>query len=591
VRSAVAVAGLLVLLAIPLIVALGVLREPRWYPAAELAHTELRLRDVGTRHTPLTGVFSPRMAGYGGTTSHPGPLPLFGMWPVYRLLGASAWAMQAASIVTHVVAMGVCLLIAHRRGGARLALGCAVVVLVLARAYGVSTLSQAWNPYLPLLWFVVFLLAVWSVVERDRLLLPVAVFAGSYCIQSHVAYAGIVGALVAVAFAATLATRGGRWRWTLAGLAVGALVWLPPALQQLTSSHGNLAALWSYFRHPDAPAIGLTTGARVLLVHLDPWTLLARRLPLTMAVGPAGGRDLAGGSLVPGIALLAAFVTSALVARRLRHRPLVSLHLVVALAMVASAISMGRIFGELQYWLVLYAWTINAVALFAVGWTTWVVLSPRLNAITTAAVAAALALLVAPAASFARTASQAAAPLPDSSRVVAALAPATISVLRHGEPYLVTWNDQTALDLRGWALFDELDRAGFDVRVPPIYRGAGTDHRVAPSAEGTAVIHLENGAGIGAWRAKAGVREVAYFDPRTRGQRLQFERLRAEVIAGLRRAGQNRTIRWVDGANDDDNLVYVGLDPAVPLRLRLLVDRMLYLGLPTAVFVGPARPA
>src|SRR5207342_2482443 len=46
-------AGLLALLALPLIVALAVLAQKRWYPILDLAMTEIRVRDVASSHPPL----------------------------------------------------------------------------------------------------------------------------------------------------------------------------------------------------------------------------------------------------------------------------------------------------------------------------------------------------------------------------------------------------------------------------------------------------------------------------------------------------------------------------------------------------------
>src|SRR5206468_2072071 len=53
-------------------------------------------------------------------------------------------------------------------------------------------LTEAWNPYMPMMWWVVFLLAVWSVLCDDLLMLPIAVFAGSFCAQTHIPYLGLV---------------------------------------------------------------------------------------------------------------------------------------------------------------------------------------------------------------------------------------------------------------------------------------------------------------------------------------------------------------------------------------------------------------
>lgn len=42
--------------AVPLVVALGVLAHPTWYPTLDLAHTEMRVRDVWSLHPPLVGL-------------------------------------------------------------------------------------------------------------------------------------------------------------------------------------------------------------------------------------------------------------------------------------------------------------------------------------------------------------------------------------------------------------------------------------------------------------------------------------------------------------------------------------------------------
>ncbi|MGZ0191420.1 MAG: hypothetical protein ACKVG5_03605, partial [Acidimicrobiales bacterium] len=53
-------AGLIVLvtvgLGVPLLVAVIALAQRRWYPVLDLAMTEFRIRDVGSRQTPLIGL-------------------------------------------------------------------------------------------------------------------------------------------------------------------------------------------------------------------------------------------------------------------------------------------------------------------------------------------------------------------------------------------------------------------------------------------------------------------------------------------------------------------------------------------------------
>ena len=94
--------------------------------------------------------------------------------------------------------------LARRRGGDVLLLGVGAVLAVVMRFYGPSLLTEPWNPYLPLLWWLVFLLAVWSVLDDDIRMLPIVVIAGSLCAQTHVSYVGPTFGLGALAVAVVL---------------------------------------------------------------------------------------------------------------------------------------------------------------------------------------------------------------------------------------------------------------------------------------------------------------------------------------------------------------------------------------------------
>src|SRR5919112_6853707 len=115
------------LLALPLIVALAVLWRPKWYPLLDFAMTEMRVRDVASTHPPLIGLPG-RIGTLGNQGSHPGPLSFYAMWPIWRVLGASSWAFEAAMATLQVLAMGAALWIARRRGGLALVVAVAAVV-------------------------------------------------------------------------------------------------------------------------------------------------------------------------------------------------------------------------------------------------------------------------------------------------------------------------------------------------------------------------------------------------------------------------------------------------------------------------------
>ncbi len=594
--------GILVVLAVPLAIALVVLANPRWYPVLDNAQTELRLRDVGSSHPPLIGLGG-RIGTAENPGSHPGPLSFWALWPFYQLFGASAWAMHAASAALHLIAMGVILWIAHRRGGPPLVLGTGAALAVLAHVYGPATMIEAWNPYMPVLWWVAFLLACWSVLCDDLPMLPVAAFAGSFCAQTHIPYLGLVGGVGALTLAAVAVKAVRRRRraggelapvvgWTAAAAMVGALVWLPPAIDELTHSPGNLSIIKDHFGSPPEATIGVGRGIELVLLHLNPWRLLT-------------GQQFLTGSVVPGLAVLAAWAASVAVAWRRRHRSLLRLDLVVASALVLAVISTSRIFGFVWYYLVLWAWGLCALVLVAIAWTTTLVLADRLDGrdgrarvdrrrAGRAAAASLVALTVAMAALFAVESASVDVPAAQRSEVLGRMVPPTVQALASGGlpgggrngRYLVTWVDPVHIGAHAYGLLNELERAGFDVGVINGYRAAATEHRVREPADATAVIHMSVGPDIERWRAKAGVEQVAYVDPRNRPQQVEYIRLRSEVVAELAAADLVDLVPMVD-----DNLFLATFDPRVPEALKDKMVRMADLGLPFAVFVGPPSAA
>ena len=591
-------AGLLALLALPLIVALTVLAQKRWYPILDLAMTELRIRDVGTSHPPLIGLVG-RIGPLGNQGSHPGPMSFWVMWPFYRAFGASSWAMQVSAVAVHLVAMGAALWIAFRRGGIRLMIAIAAVLAVLTRAYGAETLTQAWNPYLPLVSFIVFLLALWSVVDDDLPLLPVAVAAGSLCAQTHVPYLGLTVGLggLTFAFAAWKAyrrrdNRGAVRRflvWGAIAAIAAAILWTPPVIDQIIHTPGNLSVLSDYFRNPPESPVGLRRAVDVLFVHLNPWQLVERLVT-------ADRTQVESASTIPGVLFLVLWVASAVAAWRVRHRVLMRLDLVLGAALVLALVSMSRIFGLVWYYLVLWAWGICALMVLAVVWTAAVLIGRRMERPTaaraaTAGTAALVAVVVVFSALFTYDATSADVPAPRLSHTLGVLVRPTAAALDrpgvpgggHGGLYLVTVRDPVDIGAMGYGLMNELDRRGFHFGVLEGFGPGATRHRVIDPSAASGVVHLAIGPDdIDVWRAKPGVREVAHTDPRTPPERSEYQSLRAQVIDGLQAAGLTDLVPTVD-----ENLFGLSLNTRVPDGVRRKLIRMTDLGLPAAVFVGP----
>jgi hypothetical protein len=595
-------AALFALVGLPFIVAAVTVRRPQWYPVLDLAMTELRLRDVGTQHTPLIGLpgrIGPSLMEQG---SHPGPLSFYLLAPFYRVFGSSSWAMQTGTIVLDLAALGAALGIAARRGGTRLVVAVGCVLALLSLGYGLTALTQPWNPYLPLLWWVVFLLAVWSVLCDDVAMLPVAVAAGSLCAQTHVPYLGLavgVGSIAVLAAArAWLRAAPGSHerrrvtRWAATALLVGGALWIPPLVDQAINDPGNLRALQDHLVTPsgsDEP-VGMGRGVELALRHLDLAGLVGEARADGTLVDASAHTD---GSLVPGIVLLAVWLAAALVARRLGPPALVRLHLVVAAGLVLGVVSISRILGKEWYYLMLWAWGVTALLVLSVGWTAAVAIG-RLHqrgnrgaAWAVGGVAAATVLAVIVSVTAAVTLDP---PESHLSSTLGRIASPTAAALERGDGaatgvdgrYQVAWDDAYYFGSQGYGLVSELERAGFDAGLSETFHVPITDYRVVEARDATATVHLATGRYVEAWRAVPDAVEVAYVEPRNTAERAEFAQLRSGVIDDLRSDGLDDLVSMVD-----DNLFGLSIDERISDQAERWTARMLRLGEPTAVFVTP----
>jgi hypothetical protein len=587
-RDRALVAGLVALLVAPLVVGLVALRTPTWYPVLDLAMTEYRVRDVFTGRTPLIG-----LPGRIGKTlleqgSHPGPLSFYLVAPVYRLLGSTAWAMQVATVVIHTGAVATSLVIAHRRGGRRLVAAVALVLAVLLRGYGITLLTQPWNPYLPVLWWVALLLAVWSVFDDDLAMLPVAVFAASLCAQTHVPYLALslgLGALTAVAAVRTVRRTGGL-RWVLASLALGAVLWAPPVLDQLTRHPGNLSILVEHFGDPPEEAVGLRKGVELAVQHLDLGDLVTAD-DGALEVAASGTT----GSLGVGLAVLALWVAAVAVAVRLRHRRLLLLHAVVGAGLAFGALSISRIFGVLWWYLMLWAWGVALLLALAVAGTVAVAVRERRGSLPAAVTPALVALTAVVSLVFAVNALDAEPPAPRLSAGLGQLLPGTVRALDEGVAgakghdgvYVVSWSDAVHIGSQAYGLVSELERRGYRAGMTKGLRVPLTRYRVIEPDDATVEIHFSSGRNIDEFRAKPGAVEVATADPRTPAERREFDRLLDRADRELRAEGLDDVADLLDG-----NLFAASIDPRVSGATRRHVARLVELGEPMAVFLAPA---
>jgi hypothetical protein len=599
-RPAVVVAGLTAIVALPLAIALAALSSPRWYPLLDLAMTELRVRDVGTRHTPLVGLVG-RLSSNGNQGSHPGPISFWALAPVYRLLGGSAWSLFVGVVVLNTTAIALTLWIALRRGGATLALGFAAAIAVVLHLYGTQVLTEPWNPYLPVMWWLLTLVALWAVLCDDLPMLPVAVFAASFCMQTHVSYLGLVGGFAALCLAGlgvrAYRLRGDRAaarrvvRWAAISLAFGLVLWLPTIIDQITGDPGNASIVFDHFFHAEDEPIGVGRGGELFGVHLNLWRLLA-------------GQHAVSGSVVPGVLLVLVWLAAAVVTWRLPvaraaagRRPLLRLHAVVAVALVLGLISSTRILGFVWFYLTLWAWSISMLAAVAIAWTVVVVATER-GSLRPAAARAGLGLLavvlVAWTTMFSIDAVDAEPTQANYSAMVGEFTGAVTAAIDGGQVegggpegrYLLTWTDGVNLGSTGYGLLAELERRGYDIGVIDAHGPGARPHRVMPVADATAEVHISLGPDIPTWEEKPGAEQVVYVDLRTDEQIAEYERARTEAIEHLERQGRDELVSRVDTAP-----FQLYFDESLPQETRDVVQVLADIGQPAAVFIGPVTLA
>ncbi len=555
---------------LPLLVAAIVLQHRHWWPTGDLAQAEMRVRSLWS-HPPLIGAAG-RIGTLARRGSHPGPLAFWLLWPVYRLFGATPWALLAAVATLHAAGAATALAVARRVAGRAGLLGAALALAGLFHGFTLDTLLQPWNPYLPLVWFAATVTLTWAVIAGHTRLWPALVAAGSFCVQCHVGFLGPVGGLGAVALAISVWKHRAEWRQPLIGILAGLVLWTPPVVDQLTRKPGNFGILIDYFRHPPEAAIGLGEGLATVLRLLNPvggWL-----------TGSAGLHS----SLLPGAVLVVAWLLAVTwtVPRRAELPSLFALHLTVAASLLFTTVAVSRIFGRLFSYLVLWIWVITATALAATIATAIAALARRrpvpdrarrLAAVTAVGVVAASSL------ALCWSARGLPPPYEPYSKQMAALVPRVAATLdRHGR-YQVIFDDPISLGGDAYGLLLELERRGFTAGAPPAQRVAVEPHRVLPLDRATAVLAVVSGPPIAAWKARRGARLLAEVDPRSAAQRASYLRLRAEAIAGLRRARLDSLVPKVD-----ESIWLVANDTRTPRDVIADIGPMIDMGLPTAVF-------
>ena len=464
-RRAGIVVGLTAIAVVPMVVSIvRMMFGPKYFPGIDIATIELRVRDA-LHEAVLVGPYS----RYGW--DHPGPF-------LYYLLAVPYWLSGRASVSLPITAAAVnaaCVVgsvrIGWRRLGLRGALGVLVPMAVLVRALGPERIRDPWNPYLPILPLILFLLAVWAVAEQDWWWSVPAILVGSFVVQTHVGFAGVVGAtaFVGVGFGVVRRRRTPtprRWGPAVSVAAVAlVVVWLPVAYGRFVRDDGNLSRMVQFFSADHATA-GLTKALGVMGLQwgtAPEWILGAR----TTARNPFPTEP----HWYLAVWVLAA-AAGAVVAHRRGDRVVTTLGWIALVALVATVASVAQVVGPMWPYIVRWTWAIG-VLLGMVAILGLVGSFDRRRAPQLVGVAGALVIGL----TCASTVAVVGADGPDATRAVVEQALST-QVLRHlppGPGSVMIDRNQSTFALPGLML--QLERHGIDTVVTPPLEVVYGEHR------------------------------------------------------------------------------------------------------------------
>jgi hypothetical protein len=524
--------------------------------------------------------------------------------PVYRLLGGSAWALQVSAAFLNAVALTAAVFIAWRRRRLAVVGAVGVGLALLTSGYGLSTLTEPWNPNFPVLWFAVFLVAAWSVAIGDVAMMLIVVTTASICAQTHIAYVPVCGGLgtLAIATAFVLVVRaekgseeriGGR-RWLALSCALLAVLWLPPIVQELTDDTGNVSRLIQYFADPDNPPIGMHQALPLMLSHLDSWHVLLNQSITSGNFAEA----LPDPSPEPwrGLITLLLWVVCAVGSVPLGNRFVLALHGLVLSGIGVGTIAASRIVGYPYSYVMYWTWGLGVLpivgCLVTVGSALVRIssqsLRPRLATVA-AVLPVGLSILFSIRLAFAATDVR---PMHyRQARELKALSIDTVAAIHRragvasgvSGRYLVSSSDGLHGGSLGIGLGNELERAGLETAYPLELAQFLAKGRARPSQWATARIQLATGAWIDECRRIPGAVEVAWVDLRTAEELAEAETLRTVVIEGLYLARRADLVEQIDY----DLTGMLAARPEVDPYILLAMYRLSEIGGPAVVFIMP----
>jgi hypothetical protein len=461
------------------------------------------------------------------------------------------------------------LLVARRRGGTPLLLLVAIGCAVLVRALGPAFVRDPWNPFVPVLPYALLLLLCWSMMRGDRWALPVAAGVASFCAQAHVGYVvlAIPLLLLGAAWLLVPAIRARRRvvdRPVLVALVLLGVMWLPPVIDEVSRSPGNLRRVQYYFR-TNTEATGTLGNAYSLIgsQFAAPPAWVDRDRPLRpLSFEP----ELVRTGRAPVLLLLVG--AAAFAFWRRRRNDALEFVLVIGCAALLGVVSIMRTFRPIHDYRLRWASVVGMFGFVVVGWATWLEVARRWPRVARRLlVPAALVALVAMTA--VNVADAVRAPPPTgaaNARLVDALTSKIVRRLPDRDGVVVV-REEDAKATIVQAVFLQLELRGVAVRTddPHGIIGSGADHRAQHDGEVRAVVIVATGKQLDRRFVERGDDDlIAYSSEQPQAEHLSTVKRIAKLDADYRAGRIGAFERYVNGFDLQQRL-----RPAVGIFLQV----------------------
>lgn len=418
-----------------------------WVPGADTAIIATRAHDVLSSHPPLVGQYSLAGEVTGHVTHSLGPM-LFWLLALPANFGPTAsliWTMGTVNTLAIVGAVA----LARRRGGLVLMFATALAIALMCQSLAAETFHDVWNPSAGLFGFTLLIFLCWSLACGEYRLLPLTALVASFVVQAHLMYLPPTLGLLAVGLGGLSLARieiasgrkrraparndgdpararspmpasdsdnarnapaprghpvlrspapggrrvlrspapGGRpvLRWGLVALAVGAICWSAPVVDELSEHHGNLT-LVAETATARQTTLGASAGwhAVVRAVGIRPWWLY---IPHTRWERKYDVRSTPSTHMIVScLMLLGALLLTMLIACIQRRRDvaaatLIGFVLCAALAAIAASTPTPRVLSATLGYTMWWGSQLGMWVYLILAWSLWLVLARGAHAL------------------------------------------------------------------------------------------------------------------------------------------------------------------------------------------------------------------